>query len=447
MDKTIPHNPAAEEAVLGSLLISQDEFYGLSEILSSSAFFIHRNRWIWEAIKILIETRVPIDILTVSTQLQREGKLDEIGGSAYLTKLISGVPTSINALAYAKAVRETADDRRLLDLANNVAKLAYEDKPLPQKIKEAKAALEAMDNNIIVEDDFQPLKEIFSEVYDEAEKRSKDPKDVWGIPTGLPILDKETGGQQGGELTFWVGEPGVGKTWLLTGIALEMSKYCAGGFLSMELKKQNIARRIMSGASGVPTKAIRTGHISTSDWKGLTAAVEDNEHLPLYLMYRSITSEQLFHIVRQAKLKYNFGFLIIDYAMLFVDPGKDETERTSIVSRNLKKIATDFDVAVNCIHSVVKTSMDGADPSKAGMRGSGQQIHDADNVYFLTKYKKTSDEDGFLREEQEKKMVTLWCKKGRELENSDFHIHLVRKGTSPFFAEYSREAARLERGI
>lgn len=441
----IPHSREAEEATIGSVLINPDCYFGLQEIITANSFYIHRNKWIWESFTRLYESKTPIDIITISEDLEKQGHLKEIG-SSYLTALINQVPTSINAETYAKTVREHADKRMLIEFANSIAKQAYSNKPFTESITEIKSEVESIENKIIVEDDFQPLKEVFSEVYDEAEQRSKNPKDVWGIPTGLPKLDKETGGQQGGELTFWVGEPGVGKTWLLTGMAVEMSKYVAGGFLSMELRKQNIARRIMSGTSGVPTRNIRTG--KDIDWNKINKAVEDNADLPLFLMYKSVTSNQLYHIVRQAKKKYNFGFMVIDYAMLFIDGAKDETERTAIVSRNLKKIANDFNISVNCIHSVVKTGMDNeADPMKSGMRGSGQQIHDCDNLYYVTKYKQTSELDGFLREEQTKRMTTLWCRKGRELENSDFHLHLVRKGNSPFFGEYDRNAAQAERGF
>lgn len=445
---SIPQSREAEEAVLGSIMIDEDSYYPISEIVTAQSFFIHRNKWIYETFTRLRESRTPIDLLTVSQDLEQRGMLSEVGGSAYLTSLIVQVPTSTNAEHYAKIVKGHADNRRLIELANSVAALAYSGKDYETKIKELEPEFESIKNNVIVDDDFQSLKDIFSEVYDEAERRSHDPKEVWGIPTGLERLDRETGGQQGGELTFWVGEPGVGKTWLLTGMAIEMSKTAPGGFLSMELRKQNIARRILSGASGVKTKSIRTGNLNGDDWSKINRAVEENEDLPLYLMYNSVTSDQLFHIVRQAKKKYNIGFLVVDYAMLFIDNAKDETERTAVVSRNLKRIAVKFDIAVNCIHSVLKTGMDGQmDPAKSNMRGSGQQIHDADNIYFITQYKQTDPKDGFLREDDTKKMVTLWCKKGRELENSDFNLHLVRKGNSPFFAEYDRKAAQMERGI
>jgi replicative DNA helicase len=441
----VPHSIEAEEAVVGSVLINPLCFYELSEFLKKDSFYIHRNGWVWESFEKMKNNHTPIDMLTVTEILDRDGKLDEIGGVAYLTSLVNQVPTSMNSHAYAKIVQEHAIRRDLLKTANRTATIAYDlNKDPLEAIHDLAIEIEGKQNNIVVEDDFQPLKSVMSDVYDEMELRTKDPKPIWGIPTGFSKVDYETGGQQYGELNYWVGESGIGKTWLLLGMGLKMSEFCPGGFLSMELKRQNIGRRILSGTSGVSNRAIRSGMIDEKDWALITNAIDENVGRPLYLMYKSVSSQQLFHIVRQAKRKYNIGFLIVDYAMLFNDEARDDTERTGIVSRNLKTISTDFDISVHCIHSVTKSGMDQdtGDPAKSYMRGSGQQIHDADNIYFLTKYHQTDPRDGFLREDATKNMATLWCKKGRDMENSDFHVHLVRKGKSPFFAEYSRISAQ-----
>lgn len=445
----VPHSREAEEATIGAVFIDPVLYWEIAEFLKPEHFYIHRHKWIWETFVKLNDKRSPVDLLTVADELERHGKLSEIGGPAYLTALVNQSPTSLNAIAHAKIVHAYAFRRRMIETANRMASIAYDGAKDPfSELSKFRDEIEDAQEGVVVEEQFQPLSSVMSDVYDELDERSKNPMDVWGIPTGLAKVDYETGGQQPGELTWVVGEPGIGKTWLELGLALDMAKFCPGGFLSMELKRQNVARRILSGTSGVSTRAIRSGNVRDGDWPLITHAIDTNSDLPLYLMYDSVTSDQLYHIVRQAKRKYGLGFLIVDYAMLFTDEAKDDTERTGMVSRNLKKIAVKFDIAIHCIHSVIKTGMDGdGDPAKSYMRGSGQQIHDADNIFFLTKYHQTDPKDGFLREEDTKRMATFWCKKGRELENSDFHIHLVRKGKSPFFAEYSRVAAQQERGL
>src|SRR4030042_6032966 len=122
----VPHNREAEEAVLGSVLVNTEVYYDVAHFLSADDFFLHRNRWIWEAFPSLQEQRLPIDILTVSEELERQGRLQDAGGPAYLTTLISNVPSSVHAEAYGRMVEEAATRRRLLEAANQIARLAFQ---------------------------------------------------------------------------------------------------------------------------------------------------------------------------------------------------------------------------------------------------------------------------------------------------------------------------------
>src|SRR3990170_8999578 len=123
----VPHSREAEEAVIGAVLINPEAYYDVAQFLQAEDFYIHRHRWIWQAFTRLHEQRVPIDFLTVSEELDQMGQLAEIGGPAYLTALINNVPTSLHAEAYGRVVEETAVRRRMLDAANQIAKLAYQE--------------------------------------------------------------------------------------------------------------------------------------------------------------------------------------------------------------------------------------------------------------------------------------------------------------------------------
>ena len=122
----VPYVRDAEEAVLGAVLINPEAFYDVAQFLSTEDFFLHRNRWIWEAFEALTEQRLPIDVLTVSEELERNSRLDEAGGASYLAGLIGNVPTSLHAEAYGHLIEETATRRRLLEAANSIARLAYQ---------------------------------------------------------------------------------------------------------------------------------------------------------------------------------------------------------------------------------------------------------------------------------------------------------------------------------
>ncbi len=123
--QVVPHSREAEEAVIGAILINPEAYYDVAQFLVGDDFYIHRHRWIWDAFTRLQEQRTPIDFLTVTEELDQMGQLGEVGGPAYLTVLVNNVPTSLHAEAYGHVVEETAVRRRMLDAANQIAKMAY----------------------------------------------------------------------------------------------------------------------------------------------------------------------------------------------------------------------------------------------------------------------------------------------------------------------------------
>ena len=123
----VPQSREAEEAVLGSIMINPEAYYDVAEFLQGTDFYLHRNRWIWEAFVRLHESRTPIDILTVTEALDQQGQLPEVGGAAYLTALVNNVPSSLHATAYGRIIEQTAVRRNMLEAANKIAKLAYDE--------------------------------------------------------------------------------------------------------------------------------------------------------------------------------------------------------------------------------------------------------------------------------------------------------------------------------
>ncbi|MDH3944653.1 MAG: replicative DNA helicase, partial [Anaerolineae bacterium] len=140
--QTVPHSREAEEAVVGSILINPEAYFDVAQFLNAEDFYIHRNQWIWQAYARLLEARQPIDMLTVSESLEQAGQLAEVGGTAYLTALVNNTPTSLHAEAYGRIVEQTAMRRRLIQAANKIAKVAYqEDMHIETAIDEAEKAV------------------------------------------------------------------------------------------------------------------------------------------------------------------------------------------------------------------------------------------------------------------------------------------------------------------
>lgn len=433
---TIPYNREAEEAVIGGVMIDPDSFDDLAAFLAPNDFYIHRHRWIWEAFARLHKAQTPLDILTVTEELDRAGQLSELGGPAYLTALLNQVPTSLNIEAYARMVQGEAVRRRILTACNQAAQLAYDQSQTAESIlfqASEKFSLLAATANLGRE--VESLSGVLSREYDDLKARVADPKEIWGLETGLPKLDKETGGLQQGELTFLAGEPGIGKSYLALTIADHISgNGIPGAYVSLEMKKGKIVQRLLAGRSGVKTRALRSGFLGEDDWDGITRAVAELESLPLYLDDCSTDCAGLRSMLYRLKRKRKIKWFILDYLLKLTDSGKDDTEKTANISWALKTACHDLDLAGVVLHSITKAGMDAqGDPVKAWLRGSGQLLHDADNIFVMTGYAPGS---GVMVTEQEKKTrATLWMKKGRELEDSMFNIHLVRRSPSPFFGE------------
>lgn len=278
---------------------------------------------------------------------------------------------------------------------------------------------------------------IAGEVYEAVSERAKNPTEVWGMPTGLDRFDKAMGGLEPTTLTILAGEPGIGKTWLLCQMALEFAKHAPGVFFSMEMTKAQIVRRFLA-INGVNSRNMRTGNMDAGDWMNIDNAIAAIEKLPMDLYETRFSLSEVRAIIAKKKKTHNISWFLLDYALMVNEPG-DEMEVSARVSRELKSICKEQNVAGILISSVTKAGMDNAGAaaaSKGQIRGNGQQIHDADNILFLTKFDAvTAQEKLMVMPAEAERMVTLWVKKGRELENPNQYIHLRRIAGTPKFGE------------
>jgi len=438
----MPHNREAEEGVVGSVLINSNCLYDLA-FLKPEHFYIHRLRWLWEAFKYMEARRVPIDLLTIADEMERRGTLAEIGGPAFITSLINASYSSLNAETYGRIVEGCAVRRQIIEGANKAAQLAYNDyletAEVVRQVKENAEGIEIATNS----SDFIQLRDLFSMTYDDTVERSKNPRDVWGFATGLPALDKETGGIQRGELTYLPGQSGVGKTWLMLGWAMEFGKQAPGTIISMEMKKLPVGRRMLSGDTGVRTRAMKSGHIDSGDLSKLLGAIGKYDKFPVWFDDHIYDTDSLFTALRFGKREFGWEWLLLDYALLLADRGGNEIEKTDNIAFGLNRIKQELDIAVVVLHHLTKTGADSAEPRQGDQRGSQRQVDGADLQLFL---KFLDEKDPAIAErnftpEQKKNMRTLWCTKGKEIEESNFKAHLVRRPNSPFWGELETKRA------
>lgn len=287
--------------------------------------------------------------------------------------------------------------------------------------------------------------------------RIDNPSAIWGIPYHYKRLSEYTGGKQRAELTLLAGEPKAGKSWWAhQDYLFSAINYSAPSFIwSGEMKRKQVFRRFYQ-MLGVNGRNMKQGSLTEDDRQAWAEARALILNSPIYVDDRPLALHEIKPMMVREIAEHGIAEFLFDYAFLITAPGKDEIERTANVSRTLKQIALELNVAVTLITSVNKEGMDDTAALKSNVRGSGQQIHDADVVFILTKFNAKQanaleynhPEPGkFIRPEEFYKIASLNIAAGREFDNTieGGRIHYMREGNSPKFVELEKTVKNVSR--
>lgn len=389
---SLPHSREAEEAVIGSTLINPEVYLEVAQFLSPEDFYVHRHRWIWEAFARLQERRVPIDFLTLSDELDRSGKLAEVGGPAYLTALLNGTPTSLHAEHYGRIVEETALRRRMLLAAQNVAKLAYHQQSrIDTVLEEAEKAIFDVDKRHLIHE-IQPFSQVLDNLYERVEhvSRARAQGMLRGLPTGFIDLDRILGGMQPSDVLIAAGRPGMGKSGFLVSIARYVAHTAKRrvALFSLEMSREQMALRMVSQQSEIEGQRLRNGTLQDEQWTAFTQAVETLNGVELFIDDTpGLTPVQLRARCRRLHLEYGLDLILIDYLQLMSGGGKFENrvQEISYISRQLKSLARELDVPILAAAQLSRAVEQRADkrPVLSDLRESGSIEQDSDVVMFL----------------------------------------------------------------
>jgi replicative DNA helicase len=378
MTQMIPHNVEAERAVLGSLLINP---YSIHEVgwLKSEHFYIAKNQWVWSAMLALMERNVPIDIVTLNEELARMDRLEEIGAT-YTTMLINQSPASYNVEHYARIVMEYAQRRTDLQIANAIAIGAY-----GSGVDRAHM-IDLLTKNSGNSAGALPVKDLLSAFYDEIVERSKSPRDVWGISTGLSALDHATGGLQKQQTTMLAGPPGIGKTTLLIQLMLEGAKQGGRvGIYELEMDTPRLLARITSMLTGISIRDMKSGRME-NHWENFNKGLTRLEPLALYICDNPVMdTAQIRADVARLKARHGLDLIGLDYLNLLTDhDSDDDNKNTTAKAVRFRQICREFDVSGLSVQSITKEGMRALMPTLADMSGPAEVAFSADNVFFMT---------------------------------------------------------------
>lgn len=388
-DDLKPHSQDAESATLGSVLVDPDSLLDLG-FLKPADFYIERNGWIYEALKALYDKQIPPDLVTLCDALEQQGRLEEVGGFAYLTSLMNATPTSIHAEYYAQIVAREAIKRRLIDTAARITRLAYESDDPETLLGQAESLLlEVSDSR--VEKSTYFMGDLANMVYDHVERVRQAGSGLTGIPTGLTDLDKLLGGLQRSDMIVLAGRPGMGKTSLAMQIAKAAAKKQGKRtlFFSLEMGKEQLAQRVIASETGIDVSRLRRGEIRDEEWSVFFKAQEALSGFPIAvddapgLTPASLRSKAIRHQAR-----HGLDLIIIDYLQLMRPDGRANGNRTQEVdafSRACKMVARELNVPVLALSSLSRNCENRPDkrPMLSDLRESGSIESDADVVAFI----------------------------------------------------------------
>ena len=376
-EKTIPHDVEAEEAVLGSLLIDPDALYRVASFLRPEDFYIQKNGWIYEAILSLHERREPVDFVTLRNELEARGLLEEVGGAAYLARLIDTVPTAIHVEAYGRIVEEAAIRRRLISAASDIAQLAYQEgQEIGEVLDRAEQSLFAISQRRITRD-LVPIQEVVRPFYDRIEYLYTHQGEPLGVPTGFIDLDRLLGGLQKSDLIIVAARPGVGKTSLCLSIArnaARLGKHVA--IFSLEMSAEQVVQRLVSAETGIDAQRLRLGQLREEEWPLLVQATGVLSELPIFIDDTpAISALQLRTKARRIHAEYGLDLIVVDYLQLMTSDVRVENrvQEVSYISRMLKSLARELDVPVLAVSQLSRAVEQRTDkrPVLADLRESG----------------------------------------------------------------------------
>ncbi len=390
VERVPPHDEAAEEAILGSILIDGEAILHVAPFLRPEDFYRERNRWTYDACLALFQRGEAINQVTISHELAGQDKLETAGGPSFLSHLVASVPTSVHAEHYAQIVSRTATMRNLIGAATHIAALGYEqDADLDATLRQAEDLVFRVRSRRQSRD-FVPLREVLDLYLEEsAAFQTSTEQGAGPVPTGFADLDQLLGGLQRSDLVILAARPSLGKSTM----ALDIARNAAGhgavvGIFSLEMSREQLAYRLLSAEAQVDSHRLRLGLITEGEQQRVINAVGALSDLPIYIDDSPIqTIVEILSKSRRLHMEHAVDLLIVDYIQLMQGAGRQDNrvQEMSDISRSLKGVARDLNVPCLAISQLSRAVEQRPThrPMLSDLRDSGSIEQDADVVAFI----------------------------------------------------------------
>ncbi len=398
-DRTPPQDIAAEQSVLGAMMLSKDAIADVVEQLRESDFYRPAHGAIYDVVLDLYGRGEPADAVTVAAELSKSGEIGRVGGATYLHTLVSLVPTAANAGYYARIVKERAILRRLVEAGTRIVQMGYAGAgDVDDVVDRAQAEVYEVTERRAAED-YLPLRELMDGVLTEIEAISNRGGQMVGVPTGFADLDALTNGLHPGQLVILAARPALGKSTLALDVARSASikNGLASVIFSLEMGRNEILMRLLSAEAQVALHHMRSGSMTDGDWTRLAAKMGAVSEAPLFIDDSpNLTMMEIRAKCRRLRQRHDLRLVVVDYMQLMTSGKKVESRQQEVseFSRSLKLLAKELDVPVIAVSQLNRGPEQRTDkrPMLADLRESGSLEQDADMVILLHR------EDAYERE-------------------------------------------------
>lgn len=422
-----PQNVEAEKSLLGSILLDKEAIVKIADFLRPEDFYRPSHREIYQAMIDLYESRNPIDIVTLSDELEKTKKLKEVGGASFLTALANAVPSSAHAVQYAKIIQAKATLRRLISASQKVMAMGYDEEKNIEEILDGaeKTIFEVSQSHLASE--FIPIKQILTDSFDRIDELHKHKGKLRGISTGFNELDNLLAGFQNSDMIVIAGRPSMGKTSMALNIAAHAAirEKVPMGIFSLEMSKEQLVDRLICSEAGIDSWKLRTGRLSEDDFPRIGYAMGVLSEAPLY-----IDDSPMLNVMeirtksRRLQAEYGLGMIMVDYLQLMAGSSTHEDNRVqeiSEISRSLKALARELNIPVIAVSQLSRAVEMRPDhrPQLADLRESGSIEQDADVVIFLFR------EDYYDKDTDRKNIADIMIKKHRNGPTGELELYFA----------------------
>lgn len=400
--RQLPRNIEAERGLLGAIFVDNRALEQVSEFLHPEHFALTAHARIYEAMQKLIERGQIADPTTLRPYFEADSSLEDIGGSKYLAHLAASAINVINSREYGRIIYDMHLRRELISLGEGIVNEAYDndiDIEASSQIETAEQALYDLATTGEFEGGFQPFKQAVLEAIKIADAAHARQGGLSGVGTDLIDLDKLLGGLHRSDLLILAGRPAMGKTALATNIAYNAAKNwhdskgdegAVIGFFSLEMSAEQLAARILSEQSNVPSDRMRKGELTNEEFSRLAQASNQLHEVPIFIDDTpALTVSALRTRARRLKRQHNLGMIVVDYLQLISGSANSRSDgrvqEVSEITRGLKTLAKELNVPVLALSQLSRQVEQREDkrPQLADLRESGSIEQDADVVMFI----------------------------------------------------------------